>query len=428
MRRKISTSSPHRLFFGVIAFAGVWLAGCASPAQSQNEKGQAPPPPPVQIIEAKATDVPIYAEYSAQTYARDQVDVRGRVAGYVEQWLFRPGAIVRAGQPLYGLDLRPYRAAVQQARGNLVQSESELEYARQQVTLLQAQANLATAEANLVKAQQDYERFKPLVEQDAAARQDLDSATAALRAAEANVRSNKANVDQTNLTTRTQIQSTQGRLETQKGALDAANLNLEYGTIKAPISGLIGDTQVPVGGLVNPTSTTPLTTIVPLDPIWLRFQVSEADYLAHGRKGGLTVPLTLVLADNTEFAQKGRIENTLNQVDARTGTLELQARFPNPDGRLLPGQFGRVRYRASERNGVIVVPQRAIQQLQSVQTVYTVGAGNKVEAHAVKTGDRVGDSWIIEQGLKPGDRVIVEGQLRIRPGAQVDPKPFKAGR
>ena len=175
-------------------------------------------------------------------------------------------------------------------------------------------------------------------------------------------------------------------MQAQRGALETAKLNVQYGTIAAPISGLIGDTLVPVGGLVNPNAAQPLTTIVPLDPIWVRFKVSEAQYLAFmGKKGGPAKEgpkLELILADNSVFPQTGKVTNALNQVDPRTGTLELQAEFPNPQHRLLPGQFGRVRYVAEHRTGVILVPQRAVQQNQSMQTVFTVGAGDKIEARA----------------------------------------------
>lgn len=410
----------------ILVIAAIHAAGCRS-AQSQSDS--APPPPPVEIIEVSATNVPIYSEFAAQTYARDRVEVRGRVDGYIEKWLFQPGARVRAGQVLYVLDSRPYQAAVQQAAGSVRETEADVQFAQQQVSLLQAEANLAAAEANLIKAQQDHERLAPLVKQDAAARQDLDAATAALRAAEANLRANKANVEQARLTTRTQIQASEGRLESLRGALRRAKLNVQYGTIRAPISGVIGDTLVPVGGMVSANSEQPLTTIVPLDPIWVRFQMSESRYLEYGRRKtttGQAVPLELILSDDTEYARAGRIESVLNQVDPQTGTLELQARFPNPDGKLLPGQFGRVRFRTAERSNVILVPQRAVQQIQSMQTVYTVGAGNKVEAHAVKTGERIGQDWIVEQGLKPGDKVIVEGQMRIRSGVPVRPVPYRA--
>jgi membrane fusion protein (multidrug efflux system) len=377
-------------------------------------------------MDVSAGDVPIYSEFAAQTFARNRVEVRGRVDGYVEKWLFKPGDQVRAGQTLYVLDLRPYRAALQQAAGNVKQTEADVQFAERQVALLQAEANLAAAEATLRRAQQDYERLKPLVEQDAAARQDLDAAVANLRAAEATVRANKANVEQTRLATSTQIQSTQGKLEAQRGALETAQLNLQYGTIAAPISGVIGDTQVPVGGIVNANSPQPLTTIVPLDPMYARIQMSESQYLAYGRrKAAGDEGLELILADNSTFPHRGQLDSVLNQVDPRTGTLEVQARFPNPEGRLLPGQFGRVRLRTDERKNALRIPQRAVVQVQSIQTVYTVGAGNKVEAHAVKTGERVGEDWIVEQGLKAGDKVVVEGQLRIRPGAPVTPKPFQ---
>jgi membrane fusion protein (multidrug efflux system) len=413
--------SPETL---LVAFAPLvlLLAGCSSKAQAPAQATA----PTVEVTEAATGDADIYAEYPAQTYARNMVDVRGRVEGYIEKWLFHPGQEVRTGEPLYILDRRPFQAQVQQAQGNLKQGEADLEFARRQVSLLQAEANLAAAESNLVKAKQDYERLKPLVEQDAAAKQDLDSATAALHSAEASVRANQATVEQTRLTTQTQVQSNEGKVHAQRGALDSAELNLRYSTIVAPIAGLIGDTLVPVGGLVNPNSTQPLTTIVPLDPIWVRFKVSEAQYLAlKGSQAKHAPELELILADNSRFGYTGRIANTLNQVDPRTGTLEVQAEFPNPKHQLLPGQFGRIRYVSEHRTGIILIPQRAVQQNQSLETVYTLGPGNVVQARGVKTGPRVGESWLIEQGLKPGDRVIVEGLLTVRPGAAVRPTPYR---
>jgi len=368
----------------------------------------------------------VYTEYPAQTYARDMVEVRSRVEGYIEKWLFRPGQEVKAGQALYVLDTRPFQAQVQQAQGSVRQAEADLVFAKNQVSLRQAEANLAASQSNLVKAQQDYERLKPLVEQDAAARQDLDAATAALRSAEAAVRVNQANVEQTRLTTETQVQANEGKLAAQKGALQTASLNLQYGSITAPISGLVGDTLVPVGGLVTPGAQQPLTTIVPLDPIWVRFKVSEAQYLAFKKLPARQSPaLHLVLADNSELPQTGKLTNALNQVDPRTGTLEMQAEFPNPTHKLLPGQFGRIRYVSDHRSGALMVPQRAVQQNQSIQSVYVVGADNKVQARPVTTGPRVGENWIIDKGLEPGDRVIVEGLLTVRPGSPVNPVPWK---
>jgi membrane fusion protein, multidrug efflux system len=410
----------------IVAAVSILAAGCSASAQ---RSGTAEAPPPLVLVsEVQPRDVPIFSEFAAQTYARDMVEVRGRVDGYIDKWLFRPGAEVQAGQVLYVLDLRPYQAAAEQARGNLHQAEADLDFARNQVSLLQAEANLASAEANLLKARQDVDRLTPLVEADAASKQDLDAATAALQANRANVAALKASVDQTRLSTRTQIASGEAKVEALRAAVRNAELNLQYATISAPISGRAGDSQIPVGGLVTPTAPQPLTTIVPLDSIWVRFKVAEAEYLSWVRDGN-ALPgggsLTLVLADASEFPGAGRIENALNQVDPKTGTMELQARFPNPKHTLLPGQFGRVRVRVAEQKGALVVPQRAVQQLQSMQTVYTVGADNKVQMRAVVTGERVGASWIVQQGLQPGDRVIVEGQLKVRPGIRVQPQPYR---
>ena len=216
-----------------------------------------------------------------------------------------------------------------------------------------------------------------------------------------------------------------------RAALRTAELNLQYGTIRAPIGGRIGDSLIPVGGLVTPNAAQPLTTIVPLDPIWVRFKVTEPEYLSWTKRGqkivGGSVPLKLILADDCDFPWPGQIENSLNQIDPKTGTLELQARFPNPQHTVLPGQFGRVRVQVEERRNALVVPQRAVQQLQSMQMVYTVGPDNRVAARPVTAGARIGEGWVIEKGLNPGDRVIVEGQLKVRPGALVQPLPDRHG-
>lgn len=402
------------------------LSGCSSNAQ---QKGMpAPPTPTVETITVKPGVADIFVEFPAQTYARNQVEVRGRVDGYIERWMFKPGQLVKAGQPLYVLDLRPYQAQLQQAQGNLKQAQAELTNAQQQTSLLQAEANLAAARATLVRAQQDHERLKPLVEQDAAARQDLDAAVAALRSAESSVRANEAAVAQARLNTETQLEGAQGRLDTQRGVLRTAQLNVQYGTIASPISGIVGDTQVPVGGLVTANSSVPLTTVVPLDPIWARFKISEAQYLEAQERIttiGRKASVQLLLADGSVFPHRGTLENTLNQVDPRTGTLEIQASFPNPERKLLPGQFGRVRFETERRENAILIPQRAVQQNQSIQAVFVVGAGDKIEVRPVKTGVRVMDDWVIEKGLNAGDRVVVEGLLSVRPGIVVRSVPYR---
>ncbi len=404
------------------------LTGCGS---SRAVEAAGPPPPmPVSVVEAHQQDVPLYTEYAAQTYARDMVEVRGRVDGFIEKRLFQAGSDVQAGQLLFTLDLRPYAADVQKAQADLKQSEANLEFAKKQVALAQAEANLAQANANLIKAQQDVDRLKPLVEKEAAAKQDLDAAQASLDANKANVNSLKANVEQTRLQTRTNIDSANAQVEANRALLRTAQLNLGYASITAPVSGRIGDSLIQVGGLVSKTSSQPLTTIVPLDPIWVRFKISESEYLHQqdSAKAWKTEKpeLHLVLADGSTFPGVGQIRDTLNQVDQKTGTLEVQATFPNPKHVLLPGQFGRVRLVTNEAKNVILIPQRAVQEMQSMQSVFTVSADNKVEVRGIVTGERTGDDWIVEQGLKPGDKVIVEGMQKVRPGSPVQTTPYKA--
>jgi membrane fusion protein (multidrug efflux system) len=388
------------------------------------------PPPPVSVVEVQSQDVPIYGQYAAQTFARDIVEVRGRVDGYIEKRLFQVGADVKAGQILYVLDTRPYAADVDKAKADLAQSEANLEFAKKQVALIQAEANLAQAKANLVKAQQDVDRLQPLVSQEAAAKQDLDNALAALEANKANVAALTASVEQNRLQTRTSIDSSAAQVASNKALLRTAELNLGYATITAPISGRIGDSLIEVGGLVSKTAAQPLTTIVPLDPIWVRFKVSEAEYLMYQKskdvQHSVSLPIRLVLADDSVFPHEGQIRNALNQVDLKTGTLEIQGTFPNPEHTILPGQFGRVRLRIRDARNVIVVPQRAVQELQSMQSVFTVGPDNRAQLRNIVTGDRVAEGWIVTQGLKPGDKVIVEGVQKVRPGAPVQPTPYKA--
>lgn len=408
-----------------ISALAIGLSGCQAGGK---EPPPAMPPTPVSVTTAKLEDVPIYQEYAAQTYARDLVEVRGRVAGNVEKRLFKVGSDVRAGEILYILDLRPYQAAVDKGRGDVRQSEANAEFARQQVSLLQAEADLAQARANRLKAVQDVDRVKPLVKEDAAPQQELDNATAALLANDANVAAREANVQQIKLSSKAQLDTSRAQVVSNQALLRTAELNLEYATITAPVNGRIGDSLVPIGGLVSPTAVQPLTTIVPLDPIWVRFKLSEAEYSEFKKRNALTgetkLPLQLVLADGAVHPHQGRIENTVNQVDPKTGTLELQATFANPQKTILPGQYGRVRVSIEDRKNALLVPQRSVTETQGLQSVFTVGADNKVLARGVSMGERVGDRWVVLQGLKDGERVIVEGLQKVRPGAIVKPEAY----
>ncbi len=329
--------------------AGIFLAtvaiGLLATTHGKAATKPAPPPPPeVSVMHLAGEDVATYREYPARTYARDLVEVRGRVDGYVDRRTFDIGSDVRAGQVLYVLDVRPYEAEVERARG----------------ALAQATADIAQAEAALLKTRQDVERLEPLVKEEAAP------------------------------------------------------------------SGRVGESLLPVGGLVTKTSPQPLTTIVPLDPVWVRFQVSEAELrlFEPGRRGSLAIEL--VLSDGSVPAVQGHIENTLNGVNTKTGTLEVQATFRNQDHTVLPGEFVRVRVRTAERRQALLVPQRAVQELQGHQSVLTVGADNTVQARAVVTGDSVDQRWIVEQGLKAGDVIVVDGLQKVRAGTRVTPRAASA--
>lgn len=411
----------------VILLAAAAL-GCDANAKAPEGDGQSQVPrPPVVVVveEVRPQTVPIYTDFVAQTYSVAMVEIRARVDGFIEEKAFNAGDVVRAGAVLYVLDRRPYEAAVRKAKADATDRESALAFARQQVELVEAQAELARAEAENLKYRLDVARLVPLIQQGFIAKQDLDNAVQSEQATAAVVRARKANVEQKRLTTRHRIDSAAAALDAARAMVTDAELNLGYATIRAPIGGRVGDTAVQVGGLVTKNSSVPLTTIIPLDPISVRFRLSESEYLAYTKTHGQQVsssPIQLVLGDGAVYTRAGQIKRVLNQVDARTGTIELQADFPNPQGTLRAGQFGRIRYKADEKRDALLVPQRAVQDLQGARSVLTVGADNKVVARSVVAAERVDGRWVIDQGLKPGDLVIVEGIQKVQPGMTVDPQ------
>ena len=334
---------------------------------------------------------------------------------------------MQAGKVLFELDPRTYQADVAKAKGDLDKSIADSQFAADQVAVLQAQADVVQAQANLAKAKQDVARLDPLVKQEAAAQQDLDNARSSVAATQAALDAKLATLQQTRLQVKSQIATTAAQVAGARAQLQTAQLNLEYATITAPISGRIGEPLTQVGGLVSHNSASPLTTIVPLDPIWVRYKVSEGEYLQYkeaGKTGLNKVKLTMLLADGTTYPFPGAAQNTVNSVDSKTGTLEIQATFPNPKHTLLPGQYGRVRYVTDEQKGALLVPQRAVLEMQGTQSVYIVGADNKAEVRTVVPGVRSGNNWVIAQGLNAGDKVVVEGTMKLRPGAPVNPRPY----
>ena len=385
----------------------------------------APPPPEVGVETVHRTSLPLYLEFVGATRAIDTVEIRARVEGFIEERLFEAGESVKANQLLYRIDPRTYEADLQEAQAALADAEAQLVKAREGVELLTAEAEMAEAEAGLVRARQDVTRLRPLAAEEAVSEQDLDAAVAAEKAAEAQVRARKAEVDQQRLTQTTDIERGGAAVQRSKAALRRAELNLGWTEIRAPVAGRIGESLGQVGSLVTPNAQQPLTSLSPLDPISVSFQVSERDYLSHfGREGASAVQkaaFELVLADGSQHPHAGKFRSAERALDTGTGTLQITADFPNPNGALLPGQFGRVRLAVGEREGVFLVPQKAVQQLQGVRSVYVVGEGDKVTARTISVGEQQGENWVVQEGLEEGDRVIVDGLQYVQPGVQVNP-------
>ena len=345
--------------------------------------------------------------------------IKAQVSGYLLRQDYSEGSFVRKGQLLFEIDSRPFQAAVEQANGQLAQSQAQL--AQSQAGLAQAQSQLATAEANQRKAQMDEDRYAPLAAQEAVTQQDLDNALQTNQAQKAQVAAAKAQVE----TAKAQIEAARAGIKAAGAALDTAKVNLEFTRLTSPIDGIAGVAATQVGNLVGPGANA-VTTVSTLDPIKANFIVSEQEYLSLARADALhSLQLQLLLADGTVHPRAGRFSFADRQVDPTTGAIQLTGLFPNPGNTLRPGQYAKVRAAISVRSGVLMVPQRAVIDTQGTYTVPVVDPNNTVRFARVTAGDRVGSNWIIEDGLKPGERVVTDGLFQIRPGALVNPKGGK---
>jgi len=381
----------------------------------------------VQVVAAVQKDVPIYKEWIGTLDGLVNADIKAEVSGYLIEQAYKEGSFVKKGQLLFQIDPRPFQAALDQARGQLAQSQGQLEQARAQLS--QAEAQVAVAEANQRRTQLDVDRYTPLAQEQAITQQDLDNATQNNMAAKAQVQSARAQVE----TSRAQITATEAAVQSAKAAVETAQINLGFTHLTSPIDGIPGIAQLQVGALVSPASP-PITTVSTLDPIKVYFTVSEQEYLDFSRRFPTAelrqadlrrLNLELILADGTTYPQNGKFDFTDRQVDVRTGAIRIAGLFPNPGNNLRPGQYGRVR-RARVQPGAILVPQQAVMELQGTRLVAAVDGGNKVSIRPVQLGETVGDEWIVREGIKPGERVVVEGLQKVRQGMRVDPKPFAA--
>jgi len=358
------------------------LAGCG-----QGPGPAAPPKPKVPVVTVVARDVPIYDEWVGQTRGSADIAIRARVSGVIEAIHFQEGGRVQEGDLLYSID------------------PSEL-----QQQLAGARAELARAETMYADAVANLARYRPLAAMNAVSKRDLDEAVAREGAA------------------RNQVKAVEAQVR-------VAEIDLGYATVRAPISGQIGISRVKVGDLVGPLSSTPLNTVSAIEDIHVRFAISEREYLAYTRKFGSelrpaddpkAVPLQLILADGNTYPKTGQVVSMDRGLDPATGTLQVEAAFPNPDGLLRPGLFARVRAATEQRAGAVLVPQRAVRELQGSYQVFVLGDDDTVEIRAVQTGPRVGGDWVIEQGVTPGDRLVLAGTQRLRAGMQVEPQPVTA--
>jgi membrane fusion protein (multidrug efflux system) len=354
----------------ILALAAAALVATA--CSKGGERRVAIPPPNVVVVAVVQQDEPIYQEWIGTTQGDDNAEIRPKVDGYLLRRVYKEGSFVHQGDLLFEIDAR--------------QVEAQLE---------QAQANLEQARSNLAKAIRDVGRYQPLAAEKAISQQELDTARSAEQFARATVGSLQAAVDQ-------------------------ARLNRSWTKVTSPISGISGIAQQQVGDLVGPQTV--LTTVSRVDPIRVLFQVSERQYLEHQKSpSSRSASLELILADGSVYPHKGHILFSGREVDVKTGTITTIGLFPNPGNLVRPGQYGRVRALVEEKKGALLVPQRALNELQGTFQVAVIGAGNKATVKVVQPGQRIGSLWIIEKGLEPGDRVVVEGFGRVKTGGLVNP-------
>ena len=371
-------------------------SGCST----RSAQGAQQNTPDVEVLQVAKEDVPIYAEWIGTLDGLVNADVRAQVTGYLLKQGYQEGSFVKEGQLLFQIDPRPFQAALDQAQGQLAQ----------------ANAALANAEAVQRRTELDVQRYRPLAEQQAASQQDLDNAV------------------QNNLAALATVETAKAQIKTYEAGVETAKINLDFTRLVAPIDGIAGQALLQVGALVTPGSGI-VTSVSTVDPIKVYFTVGEPQYLAWRKRyptdasraqADKELRLQLILADGSTYPDEGKFYFADRQVDQSTGAIRIAGLFPNPDNVLRPGGYAKVRAIIRRQPGALLVPQRAVSELQGGYQVAVVGADDKVDVRTVTVGDRVDNRWIITSGLNAGDRVVVEGVQRMRTGVRVNPKPFVA--
>ena len=385
LRNIVKLSSGAHVLAGAIALFGL---GCAKPEQPK------PPPPEVVVVQVEQKDVPIEKEWIGTLEGLVNAQIKPQVTGYLLRQTYKEGSFVKKGQLLFEIDPRTFQAGLDEAKGKLASAEGQL----------------ATAQANQVKAQIDVDRYGPLAKEQAIPQQDYDHAV------------------QANSASKAQVEAAKAVIEAAKAQVASAQLNVGFTKVVSLIDGIAGIAQAQIGDLVGPSSL--LTTVSTLDPIKVYFPVSEREYLDYARENPETarnhLALEMVLADGSNYRHKGKLSLSDRQVDVKTGTLRVQGVFPNPGNVLRPGQYARVRAIIKTRRDALLVPQSAVTELQGNYQLAVVNSDNKVEIRPVKVGERAGTQWIIEEGLKPGEKVVAEGLQQVQAGMIVDPRPSGA--
>jgi membrane fusion protein, multidrug efflux system len=372
-------SSLRRNALFTILLSATLLNGCR-----EKEEAPRPSPPEVEVTEVVQRNVPVYHEWVAQLNGRSNAQITPRVQGYLLTQNYRNGFFVKKGQLMYEIDPHAFQVAIEQAK-----------------------AQVAVAVANLSNADTNVARDRPLAAQSAIPQKQLDTDIATQAASKA-------------------------QLDAAKAQLAQAQLNLSWTKVYSPLDGIAGLSTSQIGDLVG--TMTVMTTVSQVNPIWAYFNISESDYLSEAKtfyrlisgKQVASPILEFLQANGDPYPQKGRIVLVNREVASQTGTIQLVAEFPNAAAVLRPGGFGRVRFQTSMNEGALLVPQAAVIQVQSMYQIAVVNPGNKAGFRIVQVGDRVGTDWIITEGLKPGDQVIVQGYMKVREGTPVIPKPFVA--
>jgi membrane fusion protein (multidrug efflux system) len=412
--------------FAVLGAATIMVTGCGGGQRTVRAAGPADAPT-VSVVVSPVVQktVPIYTELTARTDATDTIEIRARVKAFLQTQNYTEGTMVKAGQLLFTLDKREYEAQMMQAQAQLAKAQADLTQAQEKSVVEIAYANMQVALAQLNKTDQDVRRLKPLAETRAVPQQDYDNALAAQQSARAEVEARKAALSTSKVNQSAGIQSAEAAVQGANASIRQAKLNIEYCTITSPVTGIAGIRQVAPGNLVGQGDATLLATVSNVNPMRVYVSISEREYLQYSRmraegklRGGSG--LELILADGSVYPDKGRIIIADRAVDLKTGTFSLVAEFPNPRALLRPGQFGRVRLAASTVQNALLVPQKAVTQMQSANVVYIVDQNNKVVLRTVTLGERVGQDYIVTEGVKPGERVIVEGIQKARPGTVVN--------